>query len=84
MSEDDMTPIVQKTINYVVRFNAYSDSRSSIIRTAFTREGINEPEATKLWNLAPKSTEQAIALIPALESYDLECIEKIIKEMAVQ
>ena len=78
-----LNSILQKTLDYIKRFNnSYSDKHTENIRTSLSREGIKEPEATQLWNLAPCSAEEANQLVPGLKNYPEEVIERLIKEIS--
>ena len=73
---------MEKVLNYTKQFsNAFSEEHTQNIRTVLSREGVKEPEATLLWNLAPNSLEEAHSLVPKLKNYPDDVIVKVMKEI---
>ena len=65
---------------YAERFSTVKSEDFSQMRSVLHREGIEEPEASKICSLMPMSVEEAVSLIPQIEDkYSRENIWNVIQ-----
>eukprot|EP01099_Mayorella_cantabrigiensis_P002632 TRINITY_DN2146_c0_g1_i1.p1 TRINITY_DN2146_c0_g1~~TRINITY_DN2146_c0_g1_i1.p1 ORF type:complete len:140 (-),score=50.33 TRINITY_DN2146_c0_g1_i1:342-722(-) len=71
--EDTLTPVFQKTLAYVQRFDIYKNKAAvKEIRKMLTKKGLDKFQLASLANLCPPLHEEAKSLIPDLDINDEE------------
>jgi len=80
--ETEMKPMFIKTLDYVEKFSRYKNkSNVNEIREMLEKFELKSYEIASLANLAPESVEEAVSLIPSLQSYSNDELQEVINSL---